>query len=118
MNNLPDDIGKHPTEEQLMELAINGGAQEHRTHLETCEACARTVREFNEVSRQVVSLGEEEVPRRLEQRIMTISRHGSGGGLISALQALVANPFLIALAVAVVVILLYFLVGMEVFKEP
>jgi hypothetical protein len=118
MNNLPDESNGHPTEEQLMELAINSGTPEHLAHIERCEACARTVREFRDVSRLVTSLEEEEIPRRVQRRILKTTRHGAGGGLVTGAQALLTNPFLLALAVAVVVILLYFLVGTEVFREP
>ncbi|MBN1129132.1 MAG: hypothetical protein JXA71_09105 [Chitinispirillaceae bacterium] len=123
MNNLPDEKDGHPTEEQLMELAINGGKPEHLKHLDICDKCARAVREFRDVSRRVTSMEEEEVPRHLERRIMGTarhgaSRHGTAPGLVSGVQALLANPFLLAVAVALVVILLYFLVGTEVFREP
>jgi hypothetical protein len=49
---------------------------------------------------------------------MEMTRHGTSRIAARSLGALITNPFLIALAVAIVVILLYFLVGMEVFREP
>jgi anti-sigma factor RsiW len=117
MNDHGDDI-RHPTEDQLMELAINHGAPEHARHVERCAGCARMVREFREVSRQVRSLEEREVPEPVALRIMAMTRHGTSRAVTRSLGALFANPFLIALVVAIVVIMLYFLVGMEVFREP
>jgi hypothetical protein len=117
MNDQGDGI-RHPTEDQLMELAINHGAPEHARHVEQCAECARMVREFREVSRQVRSLEEQEVPESVALRIMEMTRHGASRVMARSLGALFANPFMIALAVAIVVILLYFLVGMEVFREP
>jgi anti-sigma factor RsiW len=118
MNHQGDDIHRHPTEDQLMELAINHGAPEHIRHVEQCAECARMVREFREVSRRVRSLEEREVPEPVALRIMEMTRHGTSRVAARSLGALITNPFLIALAVAIVVILLYFLVGMEVFREP
>jgi hypothetical protein len=118
MNHQGDDIHRHPTEDQLMELAINHGAPEHARHVEQCAQCAQMVREFREVSRQVRSLEEREVPEPVARRIMKITRHGSLHIVTRSVSDILTNPFLIALAVAVVVILLYFLVGTEVFREP
>lgn len=118
MNDHIDESGRHPTEEELMELALATGAEEHRRHVEHCPACSRLVEEFREVSRQVGAMKEEDVPEPLERRILEITRHGSARGLFTGVGALLQNPFLIAAAVAVVVILLYFLVGTEVFREP
>lgn len=110
--------GDHPSEEELMELALKGEVPALKEHVDGCSACAKLVKEFREVQSRVASFDEEEIPLRTAQRISRIARHGHPPGLSSALQALIANPFLIALAVAVVVLLLYFLVGSEVFKAP
>lgn len=118
MNERTNGIRGHPTEEQLMELAINTGAPEHRRHVEQCPECARLVEEFTEVRRQVNAVKEEDVPEPLEKRILSITRHGSSRGLLTGVGAIITNPFLIALAVAIVVLMLYFLVGTEVFREP
>ena len=118
MNDHKDDIRRHPTEDQLMELAINHGAPELARHVEQCAECAKMVREFREVSHQVRSLEEREVPEPVARRIMEITRHGTSRIVARSVGELITNPFLIALAVAVVVILLYFLVGTEVFREP
>jgi anti-sigma factor RsiW len=118
MNDRNDGIQSHPTEEQLMDLAIDTGSPEHRRHIETCPECARLVNEFREVSRQLHAVKEEEVPEHLERRILSITRHGSAHGLLAGVGTLLQNPFFIAVAVVMVVLLLYFLVGTEVFKEP
>lgn len=107
--------GGHPSEEQLMELAVSGGPTEIKEHAASCDSCAVIVKEFREIKEQVAMLGEAEVPERVERHIFNVTRHGHGAGF---LQTLFSNPFFIALAVAVVVILLYFLVGSEVFKTP
>jgi hypothetical protein len=117
MNTLPDGKDRHPTEEELMEVALDGGTGEQRRHCEQCAFCAETVAEFREVKRRLASLDEKEVPATIEHRILNIARHGrSRGGLLSGVQSLFSNPFLIALAVALVVVLLYFLVASEIFK--
>ena len=67
------------------------------------------------MKQRVALLGEEEVPQRIERHILNITRHGHGTGF---LRSLLSNPLLIALVVAIVVVLLYFLVGSEVFKVP
>ena len=113
--------GEHPSEEQLMELAISDAAPGIKEHTDNCPSCTRTVKEFREVRKQVASLEDEDVPLQTEQRIMNIihpGHHGHQSGFFSGLQTLFANPFLIALFVAIVVIFLYFLVGSEVFKSP
>lgn len=113
--------GEHPSEEELMELAVSDAASGIKEHTHNCPSCTRTVREFREVRKQVASLEDEDVPLKTEQRIMNIMHHGHhvhSGGPFSSLQTLFTNPFLIALFVAIVVIFLYFLVGSEVFKSP
>jgi hypothetical protein len=116
MNTTPST--DHPSEEQLMEFAIEGGAPEIRRHVKECAPCAKTVAEFLAVKQQVASLDEEDIPERLERRVLGIARHRHVTGIFSGLQALFANPFLIAAIVAIVVVLLYFFVGSEVFKSP
>lgn len=118
MNNEPN--GRHPAEEELMELALHGNRRELEKHLEGCPACARMVKEFREVKQQVASFPDEEVPISLEQRVFRHSRHGHSGrpSLLASLGALLSNPLLVAAMVVIVVILLYLLVGSEVFKVP
>jgi hypothetical protein len=106
--------GEHPSEEKLMELAISGGPPEIREHAGACALCTDIVKEFRKVKEHVDSVGEEDVPERVKLHIFNVTRYGRGAGF---LQALFSNPFLIALAVAIVIILLYFLVGSEVFRE-
>jgi hypothetical protein len=67
------------------------------------------------VKERVTAVGDEEVPERVSRSIFNAARYGRRGNF---LQALLLNPFLLALAVAVVVVLLFFLVGSEVFREP
>lgn len=110
--------GEHPSEEQLMELAVSGNVPEIQEHIDRCPSCAGTVKEFREVKQRVASLEEEEVPAHVQQRILSITRHGHGTGLFSGFQSLLSNPFIIALLVAIMVIVLYFLVGSEIFKGP
>ena len=107
--------GEHPSEEQLVELAVSGGPPEIQKHTDTCASCAEIVKEFRAVKERVALLREKEVPLRVERHILDVARHGHG---TSFLQALFSNPYLIALAVAIVIILLYLLVGSEVFKTP
>jgi hypothetical protein len=104
---------RHPSEEQLMEFAISGDIPEVKEHIADCLSCGATVNEFRLVNDRVVSLVEDEVPQSVERHILNVTRHGHR---VHFLQALFSNPFLIALAVGIVVILLYFLVGSEVFK--
>ena len=114
--------GEHPSEEELMELAVSDASTEIKEHIVNCPLCTRTVKEFREVGKQVSSFEDEDVPLQTEQRIMNIMMHHGHhvhpGGPFSSLQTLFTNPFLIALFVAIVVIFLYFLVGSEVFKSP
>jgi hypothetical protein len=104
---------RHPSEEQLMEFAVSGGPPEIQKHILDCSSCGRAADEFRSVKERVASLAEEEVPPNVERHILDVARHGHR---VHFLQALFSNNFLIALAVALVVILLYFLVGSEVFK--
>jgi hypothetical protein len=116
---------EHPTEEDLMEFALHGGALDIGDHVLACPACAKAVREFKAVGEQVASLADEEVPECVEQRVLGLSGHrpvhghavkdpdrGRGPWLIFA------NPVFIALLVALLVIALYFLVGSEVLRAP
>ncbi|MBN1131383.1 MAG: hypothetical protein JXA71_20525 [Chitinispirillaceae bacterium] len=107
--------GEHPSEEQLMELAVTGGPPDIREHADACAPCSDILKEFRRVKEQVDSVGVEDVPEQVRLSILNAARHGGGAGF---LQELFLNPFFIALAVAIVVILLYFLVGSEVFRSP
>jgi hypothetical protein len=109
----------HPTEEQLMEFALDGsGVPDIGRHVESCAACATTVAEFRTVCERVASIDEEDIPERVERRVLNIARHGRSRGGPAGIGALLSNPFLIALIVALVVVFLYYLVGSEVFKTP
>jgi hypothetical protein len=125
MNNLPHQ--DHPAEEDLMEFALHAlqaGKKEIEDHVRNCEACARTVKEFREVGEQVASLADEEVPQRVEQRVFKLTRHGpvhghqgpkdKGQGF--GVGSLFSNPVFITLLVLLLLLVLYFLVGSEVFK--
>jgi hypothetical protein len=122
MNEQSDQ--KHPAEEDLMEFALGNGRKELRAHVTACEVCARTVKEFGEVGRQVASLADEEVPDRVEQRVLKLARHGpvhghqgaKGPGQGFGIGALFSNPVLITLLILLLLMVLYFLVGSEVFK--
>jgi hypothetical protein len=118
MNTLPDGKDRHPVDEKLMEAALGSASDEVRRHCETCPSCAAAVKEFGEVRRRVESLDEKEIPESTARRILNITRHGNGrgGGVMSGIQALISNPFLIALTVAMVVLFLYFLLASEIFK--
>lgn len=125
MNNLPHQ--DHPAEEDLMEFALRAlptGKKEIEDHVRACEACARTVKEFREVGRQVASLADEEVPERVEERVLKLSRHGPVHGhqelkeqeRVFGFGSLFSNPVFITLLILLLLMVLYFLVGSEVFK--
>lgn len=123
MNTIPRK--GHPAEEDLMEFALHEGALDIGDHVRTCAECAKVVREFREVSERVASLADEEVPKRVEQRVLGLSAHrtvhghpekskgGGGGGTL-----FFVNPVVIALLVVLLLIALYFLVGSEVLRAP
>lgn len=125
MNNLPHQ--EHPAEEDLMEFALSAlqaGKKEIEDHVRTCADCARTVKEFQEVGRQVASLADKEVPQRVEQRVLNLTRHGPvhghqgprdrGQGF--GVGSLFSNPVFLTLLILFLLLVLYFLVGSEVFK--
>jgi hypothetical protein len=122
MNNLPHQ--EHPAEEDLMEFALKPGSGEIENHVKSCEVCARTVKEFREVGQQVASLADEEIPARVEQRVFKLTRHGPvhghrgpkepGRGF--GVASLFSNPVFITLIILLLLLVLYFLVGSEVFK--
>jgi len=124
MNNLPQE--DHPAEEELMEFALRAlpaGKKEIEDHVSTCAACTRTVKEFREVGRQVVSLADEEVPERVEERVLKLTRHGPVHGhqrpkelKVFGLGSLFSNPVFMTLLILLLLLVLYFLVGSEVFK--
>lgn len=116
MNN--NHNGDHPSEEQLLEFALNGAPLDIGRHVNGCPVCAETVKDFREVKDRVASFEEKEVPDTVERRILRITRHGRRDGPLPGLQSLFVNPFFIALIIAIMVIVLYFLVGSEVFKAP
>jgi anti-sigma factor RsiW len=117
MNNCGNE--HHPPEEQLMEYAMKEKTGEIERHLDGCPSCARMVKEFRQVKSLVSESEEEEVPVRTERRILRLSRHGrSSSGPLPGLPSLLSNPMFLALAVAIVLVLIYFLVGSEVFKGP
>jgi hypothetical protein len=108
--------GVHPSEEQLMEFAVSGLPREIEEHAAACKACSDAIHEFREVKKHMTSCGEEPVHEHIERKILNISRHGHHGTGLA--RAVFSYPFFIALAVAIVVILLVFLVGSEVFRVP
>ena len=108
----------HPTEEQLLELLLTGNMPEVKAHVDACPDCAKLLADFREVRRRIAESPEEEIPRHLEERIMHLARPGrerdAGAGIASGLVALISNPLVIAAAVIAVVVVLWFVVGIEV----
>jgi len=118
----------HPDEEDLMAFALHEGKNDIGEHVRSCSVCAATVAEFREVEKKISSLAEEDVPERLEQSVLRVSRHrpvhghqktaDAASGRPFRFLSLLSNPVFISLLVMLLILVLYFLVGSEVFKVP
>jgi len=65
----------HPDENELVALALGEPAQALASHCAECPACARFVKELRMARRDIDAVEEEDVPRRLGEKVR--ARHVS-----------------------------------------
>ncbi|KMQ51744.1 hypothetical protein CHISP_1240 [Chitinispirillum alkaliphilum] len=102
-----DTMKDHPTEEMLLEYALGEGSAEIKEHVRNCSDCMEYVREIARVKNVISSIGEEDVPPRVRERIFRKSK----GGLrqTAQLKHPLRFPFVIGMLTMFVVLLLYYL---------
>ena len=98
--------GEHLSEDQLLEFATGNENVQFQEHLDTCQQCSTTVREFLEVSNSLKTINEEEVPSVLEKRIFN-SLNLKRTRLVRILE----SPFLTTIIAVVIIFLLYLVIG-------
>ena len=105
----------HPTPEQLTAYVVDGPTEQVRSHLAECPECARQVEELVAVRRKIELLPEQDVPREVEQHVLS---HGPAHGRLSARRHLLSSspwyrhPLVTGLWVLAVLVLVYVLITM------
>ena len=100
----------HPTEDALVECALNEGDAMLLAHIEQCSRCSDYVEEIRTMSREIASLDDEPVPERLGASILAIARGKRPQNYVwTFLQTWYKRPFLIGIVTVGVILLLYVL---------
>lgn len=98
----------HPTEEALVECALNVGDGKILAHIEQCSQCSDYIEEVRTVSRDIAAIDDEPVPERLASKILAIAHCKRPENFVMTfLQTWYNNPFLIGLATVGAILLLY-----------
>ncbi|MBN1307899.1 MAG: hypothetical protein JXA18_08285 [Chitinispirillaceae bacterium] len=111
MNSTMND---HPTDEALIECALEESDGKLRVHIEQCPQCSDYIEEIRTVSRDIAAIEDEPVPERLATKILAIA-HGKRpeNYVMTFLQTWHKNPFLIGCATAGAILLLYALLSLH-----
>jgi hypothetical protein len=96
----------HLTEEELAEIAAGEASDSQVKHLETCPECAQSVKELRLVTSALLSIDDEEIPRKTEREILILTQNSKWEGV----QKLLLNPMLSAFIVIIMLVLIYFAV--------
>jgi hypothetical protein len=96
----------HLTEEELVEIAAGEASDSQLKHIETCHQCAQSVKELRLVSSALLSIDDEEIPRKTERDILILTQKSKWDGV----QQLLLNPMLSAFIGILMLILIYFAV--------
>ncbi len=98
----------HPTEEVLVECALDKGNEVQLEHIKQCPQCRDYVEEIRSVYKDISSIDEEPVPERLAAKILAISRSKRPQNFVwNFLQTWYKNPFLIGIVTVGAILLLY-----------
>lgn len=94
----------HLTEEELAEIAAGEASDSQLKHLETCRECSQSIEELQLVKSALLSIGDQEIPRKTEREILLLTQKSKWEGV----QQFLLNPMLTAFIVVIMLILIYF----------
>jgi hypothetical protein len=99
----------HPTEEMLIEYALERTHQELAPHIDGCPSCSRYVREIADLNNSFRGIEEEGVPQNVRRQVLDISRKSAVSYRIwEVLGGWYRNPFLLILGFCLFASFLYF----------
>jgi hypothetical protein len=100
----------HPTEEMLIEFALEGNNAECEQHIAQCTTCARFVEDIQEIGHTFSTIRDEEPSPALRKRVLSISeKKGLHNWMGEWIQAWHRYPFVIGILTAFFAIFLYIL---------
>lgn len=97
----------HPSEDALVEYALDTYDEELLQHIEQCSSCSEFVEEITHISGDIKTIAEEEIPERTQARIIAIARCKRKSHVEVAIQTWYKNPFLIGILTVAFILLLY-----------
>ena len=104
----------HPTDEALVECALDECDAKILAHIEQCSQCSDYIEAIRTVSRDIAAIEDEPVPERLAAKILAIAHSKRPDNyLMTFLQTWYKNPFLIGIATVGVILLLYALLSLQ-----
>ncbi|HEX2957253.1 MAG TPA: hypothetical protein VHO70_10495 [Chitinispirillaceae bacterium] len=103
-------VDNHPTEEVLGLCALDDQYKEIEEHLESCESCREYIDDIRSIKSEIESLGEEEIPPVLNQRILSIMKDkGTSKRIPPFIQEWYKRPFIYGILTVMAALLLYVL---------
>ncbi len=101
-------VDNHPTEEVLGLCALDDQYKEIEEHLDSCESCREYVEDIRSIKSEIQSLGEEDIPPALDQRILSIMKDKSASKRIPPfITEWYKRPFVYGILTVLTAILLY-----------
>lgn len=83
----------HPSEEILTDCALDVVDSEVEHHLSECQQCKEFIEDVRMISNDIASLGEQDVPQHLHEKILSICRNKMHKNLLTFIQSWYKNPF-------------------------
>ena len=101
-------IDNHPTEDVLSACALEEQCDSIEQHLDMCSTCREFVDDIRTVRDEIASIGEEEIPVSLNNRILSIARSNNKMKQIPPfIQEWYKRPFVYGIITALAAILSY-----------
>ena len=103
-------IDNHPDEEILSACALEEECDTIEQHLDLCSTCREYVEDVRAVRDEIASIGDEEIPSGLNERILAIAKENNRAKRTPPfIQEWYKRPFVYGIITVLVVILSYVL---------
>lgn len=101
-------VDNHPTEEVLGLCALDDQYKEIEEHLDSCESCREYIDDIRSIKNEIESLGEEDIPPALDQRILSIMKDkGKSKSIPPFISEWYKRPFVYGILTVMAALLLY-----------
>ena len=104
-----DLSGSHPTDDMLLEYALENKHENLTPHISRCSACSKFIEEIGSLKEKIRDIEDERVPLNIRRKVLGISRASVPVYKIwEILSAWYRNPFILISGIALFATFLYF----------